>query len=184
MELKQHLVLSLGLLMLASTGCESEYASAQAAAESKSPAVRTSIINAEGKTIGGATFTQEPEGVRIRMEVTGISPGIHGFHFHETGKCDTPDFASAGAHFNPLGKKHGLLSMEGPHAGDLPNIVAAADGSAKVDWLAHGLTLMQGKPNSLRKEGGSAIMIHEKQDDGMTDPAGNSGARVACGVIR
>ncbi|TMV52716.1 superoxide dismutase family protein [Paenibacillus mesophilus] len=184
MKGKQYGLLTLGLLLLAATGCGSKPVSGRAAAESPEPAVRTTIVNTEGKTIGSATFTQEPGGVRVRMEVSGITPGVHGFHFHDTGKCDTPDFTTAGPHLNPTSKKHGLLSMEGPHAGDMPNLTAGADGVAKADWLAGGVTLAKGKPNSLHKEGGTAIVIHEKADDGMTDPAGNSGARIACGVIR
>lgn len=179
---KRYGLLSLGLLLLAAPGCGTEPVSGRAAADA--PTVRTSVVNAEGKTIGQATFAQEPGGVRVRLEATGIPPGVHGFHFHETGKCEAPDFTSAGAHFNPRGKKHGLLSMAGPHAGDLPNLEVGADGIAKADWLAAGLSLAAGKPDSLRKAGGTAIVIHEKADDGMTDPAGNSGARIACGVVR
>ncbi|MDF2718258.1 MAG: superoxide dismutase copper/zinc binding protein [Paenibacillus sp.] len=181
---KQYGLLSLGLLMLAATGCDSKQVSGPAAAESAESMVRATVVNAEGKPVGGAAFTQEAGGVRVRLDVTGIPQGVHGFHFHDTGKCEAPDFTSAGPHLNPHGKKHGLLSMEGPHVGDLPNVTVGADGAAKTDWLASGLTLEKGKPNSLRKEGGTAIMIHEKADDGMTDPAGNSGARIACGVIR
>ncbi|MDF2724204.1 MAG: superoxide dismutase copper/zinc binding protein [Paenibacillus sp.] len=180
----KHLVAALSLVALAASGLQAGTVSARELADTKGAAVRSTIVNTEGKQIGGATFTEEPGGVRIRLEVSGLAQGVHGFHFHETGKCDAPDFTTAGSHLNPLGKKHGLLSMEGPHAGDLPNLVAAADGSAKAEWLAGGVTLKPGQPNSLRKEGGTAIVIHEKADDGMTDPAGNSGARIACGIIR
>ncbi|GAA3407967.1 superoxide dismutase family protein [Paenibacillus hodogayensis] len=176
-------LLVLSLLMLAAAGCQAKPASV-GAAEAAGSVVNTTIVNTAGKTIGSGTLTQEPEGVRIRLEVKGIAEGVHGFHFHEKGLCEPPEFTSAGAHFNPAHKKHGLLSLEGPHAGDLPNLVAGADGSAKAEWLAAGVTLQKGRPNSLLKEGGTAIVIHEKADDGMTDPAGNSGARIACGVIR
>ncbi|RKN80446.1 superoxide dismutase family protein [Paenibacillus ginsengarvi] len=177
-------LISLGVLLLAATGCQSQSVSGQAAAEPAKAVIQSSIVNGTGQTIGKATLMEQPGGVRIQMEVKGISPGVHGFHIHEVGKCEGPDFTSAGAHFNPLDKKHGLLSMAGPHAGDMPNLVAAADGSANADWLLSGVTLAPGKPNSLLKEGGTSLMIHEKADDGMTDPSGNSGARIACGVIR
>lgn len=181
---KQYGLLSLGLLLLAAPGCQAKAVSGQAAEEAAGAVVRSTIVNTQGKSIGGATFTQEPGGVRVRIEVNGLPQGAHGFHFHETGKCDAPDFKTAGEHFNPTGKKHGLLSMAGPHAGDMPNLVVAADGTAKAEWFESKVTLAKGKPNSLLKEGGTAIVIHEKADDGMTDPSGNSGARIACGVIR
>ena len=177
-------LLSVSLLLLAAAGCQSRPVSGGAAAESAPSTVKSPVLNSQGKSIGEATFIQESGGVRVRMDVKGIPTGVHGFHFHEMGICEAPDFASAGAHLNPAGKKHGLLSMEGPHAGDMPNLVAGADGTAHADWLATGVTLMKGQPNSLRKEGGTAIVIHEKADDGMTDPSGNSGGRIACGAIR
>ncbi|MEF3303071.1 superoxide dismutase family protein [Paenibacillus sp. GYB003] len=184
MNRKQGGLLSLGLLLLAAAGCESKPVAGQAAADAAGSVVRTTIVNTEGKPVGGATFTQEPGGVRVKLEVKGIPQGVHGFHFHEIGKCEGPDFKSAGEHFNPHAKKHGLLSMEGPHAGDMPNLVTGADGTAQVEWLETKVTLAKGKPDSLLKEGGTALVIHEKADDGMTDPAGNAGARIACGPIR
>lgn len=174
--------LVLSLLLLTASGCGAQTVSVSTA-EAAEAGVRTAIVNTEGKTIGEASFAEEPGGVRIRLQLKGIPAGTHGFHVHETGKCSPPDFTSAGPHFNPQGKKHGLLSLAGPHAGDLPNLVAGADGNVTAEWLASGLTLAQGQPNSLRKPGGTAIVIHEKADDGMTDPAGDSGARIACGVI-
>lgn len=177
---KQRGWVALALLLLAASGFEAK----QVSAKDANPNIRTAIVNAEGKTIGGATFTQEPDGVRIRLEVKGIPAGVHGFHFHEKGLCEPPGFTTAGEHFNPKAKKHGLLSLHGPHAGDLPNLVAGADGTASAEWVASGVTLQKGQPNSLLKEGGTALIIHEKADDGMTDPSGNSGSRIACGVLR
>ncbi|PYI53510.1 superoxide dismutase family protein [Paenibacillus flagellatus] len=179
-------LLALGLMLSVAVGCEEGRSSVNTAAASErlETVVRTPVLNAEGKTIGTAELTQERGGVRVRVEASGLSPGAHGFHIHETGRCDAPDFKTAGAHLNPEGKKHGLHNPQGPHAGDMPNLQVGSDGKGKADWVAPGVTLAIGKPNSLLKEGGTAIVIHEQADDDRTDPAGNAGARIACGVIR
>ena len=124
----------------------------------------------------------EAQRVKIALEVEKLPPGPHGFHIHAVGRCDPPDFASAGAHFNPEGKKHGLKNPEGPHAGDLSNLVVGPDGTAKATASAPRVTLGAG-PNSVFQPGGTALVIHAAPDDDVTDPAGNSGARIACGVI-
>ena len=140
------------------------------------------IKNEQGEVAGSAKLSEVPEGVAIDIQVSGLTPGKHGIHIHEFGKCEGPDFKSSGGHFNPTGKKHGHENPEGPHAGDLGNLEAGEDGTAKAVLLAQGATLSEG-PNSLLKADGSSIMIHAGPDDEITDPAGNSGARVACGVI-
>jgi superoxide dismutase, Cu-Zn family len=140
------------------------------------------LRNAEGQVLGMAIFTQEAQGVRISVTVKGLSPGEHGIHIHSVGKCEPPDFLSAGPHFNPTNKKHGLTNPEGPHAGDLPNLVVGEDGSAVYEHITDRVTLTPGEL-SLFDEDGSSLVIHAGPDDQMTDPAGNSGARVLCGVI-
>ncbi len=140
------------------------------------------LRDAEGKVLGVALFVQEAQGVRISLTVKGLSPGEHGIHIHAVGKCEPPDFLSAGPHFNPTSKKHGLNNPEGPHAGDLPNLVVGEDGSAVYEYVTNLVTLTPGEL-SLFDEDGSALVIHANPDDQMTDPAGNSGARVLCGVI-
>ncbi|AFC30096.1 superoxide dismutase copper/zinc binding protein [Paenibacillus mucilaginosus 3016] len=142
------------------------------------------IIGIRGTSIGKAKLSQAPEGVRIQLDAAHLPPGPHGFHFHETGRCEAPDFKTAGAHFNPTGRKHGTENPQGPHAGDLPNIEADKNGMAKADFVMKGLTLEKGKPTSLLKEGGTSLVIHEKADDYKTDPSGNSGARIACGAVK
>ena len=112
-----------------------------------------------------------------------LPPGKHGIHIHAVGKCEGPAFTTAGGHLNPDAKKHGKENPEGPHAGDLLNLEVKADGTAKATLLDTMVTLGDG-PNSVFHEGGTAIVIHEKEDDYKTDPAGNSGARIACGVIQ
>ena len=140
------------------------------------------LADSQGKKVGTAELTQTPEGVRIALTVSGLAPGQHAFHIHAAGKCEAPDFKSAGAHFNPYDKKHGLKNPEGPHAGDMENIQVGSDGAGTAEIVNKQVTLADG-PNSLFHEGGTAIVIHASPDDYVTDPAGNAGARVACGVI-
>lgn len=140
------------------------------------------LRDAEGKVLGMAVFVQESQGVRISVTVKGLSPGEHGIHIHSVGQCEPLDFLSAGPHFNPTNRKHGLTNPEGPHAGDLPNLVVGEDGSAVYEQMTDRVTLTPGEL-SLFDEDGSSVIIHAGPDDQMTDPAGNSGARLLCGVI-
>ena len=141
------------------------------------------IVNAQGEKIGTAAFSQTKAGVAIKINVSNLPPGTHGIHIHTVGKCEGPDFKSAGGHLNPDMKKHGTENPEGPHAGDMPNLEVGGNGQAHTTILAKGVTLGSG-PNSLFHDGGTAIVIHEKADDYKTDPSGNSGNRIACGVVQ
>ncbi|BBN98429.1 superoxide dismutase family protein [Sporolactobacillus terrae] len=143
-----------------------------------------SLINAKNEEMGTAKLSETAKGVRIELEAEGLTPGIHAIHFHEYGSCTPPDFMSAGAHFNPENKKHGLKNPMGPHAGDMVNIFADRHGHVKTVLFNSMVTLKEGKPNSLRDADGSALIIHEKGDDQVTDPSGNSGDRILCGVIK
>lgn len=140
------------------------------------------IKDVNGQQIGIATLTESADGVRIALDAEKLPSGFHEFHIHNTGKCDPPDFKSAGPHFNPGGTKHGMKNPEGPHAGDLPNIEVGQDGKAKAIVTAKEVTLGAGK-NSLFPEGGTSLVIHADPDNEITDPAGNSGERIACGII-
>jgi Cu-Zn family superoxide dismutase len=151
-------------------------------AQSATQSAHADIVNAHGQKIGIATIHRADGGIRIDIQVSQLPLGSHGIHIHTAGKCEGPGFTSAGAHFNPTSKKHGKDNPEGPHAGDLLNIQVEASGDAKASLLDPNITLGDG-PNSIFHEGGTAIVIHEKADDYKTDPAGNSGARIACGVI-
>jgi superoxide dismutase, Cu-Zn family len=135
-----------------------------------------------GQSVGTATLTQVGGAVRILLEAKGLSPGLHAMHVHAVGKCDPPDFTSAGAHFNPTGKQHGALNPQGSHAGDLPNLNIAADGSGRLETTTEQITLGTGS-TSLWDTDGSALVIHAAPDDFKTDPTGNAGGRIACGVI-
>jgi len=140
------------------------------------------LRDAGGRTIGTALLTEAGTAVRISLQARGLPPGPHGIHIHAVGQCEPPMFASAGAHFNPDGRQHGLNNPQGAHAGDLPALVAAANGTASYA-ATNAMVRLSAGPNSLFDEDGSAIVIHANDDDQVTDPTGNSGDRVACGVI-
>ena len=144
--------------------------------------VHVELKDPKGRQVGTATLTQGSKGVVIMLEISKLPPGTHAFHIHEHGHCDGPDFKSCGGHFNPFGKQHGTKNPKGPHAGDLPNIVVGSDGTLKQKIVASLVTLESGK-NALLREGGTALVIHAAADDYKTDPAGNAGARIACGLI-
>jgi Cu-Zn family superoxide dismutase len=139
------------------------------------------LYDTEGNKIGTARLTETPHGVFIGVRLWNMPPGWHAFHIHSVGQCEPP-FKSAGGHFNPFGKKHGILNPEGMHAGDLPNIYVGADGSLEFDVLATQVTLGTAE-NNLFDDDGSSFVIHKGPDDYGTDPAGDAGPRIACGVI-
>ena len=154
-----------------------------AAAAAEDPlAARAILKNARGGTVGTALLVAEHDGVSVMLQVHDLPAGTHAFHVHAVGRCDPPDFQSAGPHFNPTGKKHGAKNPQGHHLGDLPNIQVAASGKGEARTVVKDATLAPG-PNSLFGSQGTSLVVHEKADDEMTDPAGNAGARIACGVV-
>ena len=142
---------------------------------------RAELKDAGGNTVGEAVLEQRGEEVRITATFTALVSGTHAFHIHEVGTCEPP-FESAGGHFNPTGKQHGKDNPQGAHAGDLPNIEVPANGRAKVEATAKGVSLGAAQ-NGLLDADGSALVVHEGADDYKSDPAGNAGKRIACGVI-
>jgi Cu-Zn family superoxide dismutase len=140
------------------------------------------LLDPESRPVGRAYFTEEDDGVRIEFILHGLPPGSHAVHIHEGSECAPPEFESAGGHFNPFDKEHGLNNPKGPHAGDLPNIQIAEDGTYRGTVSAKLVTLRSGA-NSLLRGGGTSIVIHASPDDHRSQPSGNSGARIACGRI-
>lgn len=140
------------------------------------------LKDAAGKTLGSVFVAQGPDGVKVVLTYNGLPAGDHGMHFHAVGKCEGPDFASAGAHFNPENKKHGLLAPDGPHAGDLPDLIVPTSRTGIYETTTNLVTLGSG-PDQLIGQFGAALVVHASPDDGKTDPSGNSGARIACAVL-
>ena len=167
------LLTSAAILLLAIPASAQEAGSANA-----------TFIDVEGTNIGSVTLTQGDDGVAITGGLSGIAAGEHGFHFHAVGDCDPAGaFESAGGHFNPTEHQHGTENPEGPHAGDLPNVTAAADDTVAVDLSSNLISLTEGDPAYVFDADGTALMIHADPDDMKTDPSGNSGDRIACAVI-
>ncbi len=155
---------------------------AAVAADKPGKGATATLAKADGTAVGTASFTNRPGGVWMKVEVQGLVPGTHGIHLHAVGTCTAPDFASAGPHWNPMHKMHGLQSPQGAHMGDLPNLVVKADGSGKLETMIKGATFDSGEM-SLFDSDGTALVIHAGPDDNVTDPSGNSGGRIACGAV-
>ena len=147
------------------------------------PAAVARLFDASGNPVGNVLLSQDGSSLRILLDVNGLPPGDKAVHIHEVGKCDGPSFESAGAHFNPTRAEHGISNPRGPHAGDLPDVTVNSAVKVHLEVSAKLVTLDKKAPASLLDADGSAIVIHERADDKRTDPAGDSGARIACGVI-
>ncbi|MEC1523598.1 superoxide dismutase family protein [Neobacillus niacini] len=140
------------------------------------------MLNDKGDSIGIVKFQEISSGVKLIFNLKELPAGEHAVHIHDKGICKTPDFKSSGKDLNPDGKDHGLLHPKGAHSGDLPNLIVEDDGTVKAELIAPSVTLKEGKATLIRKDG-TAIVIHEEKDDGMTQPEGEAGDIIACGEI-
>lgn len=156
-------------------------------AAAKKTKITVELKDAKGASVGTAEISgpagPSDHGVTVKLRLHGLEPGEHALHFHQNPVCEAPDFKSAGPHFNPAKMKHGLMNPEGPHAGDMPNFKADAKGNAKATVHNNRVSLGE-REDSLFANGGTALVVHAKADDMKTDPAGNAGDRIACGVIK
>lgn len=143
---------------------------------------RADLKGPAGEDLGTVQFTETPSGVLVHLQLRNVTPGTHAFHLHQTGRCEAPSFESAGGHFNPTNAEHGFKDASGPHAGDLPNVHVPPSGALEIEVLAGDVRLGEGE-NSLFDADGSAVVLHRGADDYMTDPAGDAGTRIACGVV-
>ena len=167
---------------LAIASCAAALLVATASISLSAELANAALKDGHGKAMGDVDIRQTNAGVLLKVSIKGLPPGEHAFHIHEFGKCEAP-FTSAGGHFNPSHHKHGMLSGEA-HAGDMPNLHVPQSGDLTIEVLNTAVTLEKDKPNSLLDSDGSAIVIHAKADDYRSDPAGNAGDRIACGVIQ
>ncbi len=170
------------LLILVACNNQSEEVDAPETASAAFEILRADIKNTDGETIGEAIIGNDNGNLLLDLTVSTINPGSHGFHIHTVGSCEAPDFKSAGGHWNPLGAEHGIENPNGSHAGDLPNLDVDDNGNATLVQFSLG-DLASGAADTLLDEDGGAIVIHADADDLSSDPAGNAGPRIACGVL-
>lgn len=174
------LATTLGLSIFLTGCCCTDHSKSSKSQAKSAPTAVAVLSPAAGKPVAGkVTFTSQPGGVRVVADIAGLTPGLHGFHIHEKGDCSAADFTSAGGHFNPLGAKHGAPTDAERHVGDFGNIEADASGRARLDQVFSWLTFTG--TNSIL---GRAVIVHDKPDDLKTQPTGNAGGRIACGVIQ
>jgi Cu-Zn family superoxide dismutase len=153
-----------------------------AEAQSGKPSARAELKDAQGQKVGTLTLEETGDGMRVTASVTGLPPGTHGIHFHARGQCQAPKFESAGDHFNPAQREHGLQNPRGPHAGDLPNLEVRPDGTGRLEHVTREIALQPGAASVFDADGTAAV-VHAKPDDQVSGPSGNSGDRIACGVV-
>jgi len=180
--MKVSILLSSGLVAVAVAIAGAQTPAPVGTTGQPSPTASGSFMDAEGRTIGQVRLQQTPRGVLLKIDLTSATPGIHAIHMHKVGRCDTPSFDSAGDHLDTAAHKHGFLNPAGQHTGDLPNLDVPSTSKLSVEYALDGVTVEPG-PRSLLDADGSALVIHAGKDDYVSDPAGQSGDRLACARI-
>lgn len=176
---------AMALSLVTVTAASAQQALGVPVQQSGDQVARAVLMDPNGNSIGSAELVQTPnEAVLIRLTVEGLEPGTHAFHIHETGVCTPPDFSSAGGHYAPHGRSHGIFHEDGEHGGDLLNLQVPESGRVQTERLAPHVTLVPGAAGFLLDDDGSALVIHAGADDYESQPSGDAGSRVACGVIR
>ncbi len=170
--------LAFAAVSLALAGCATDRVDSAAG-----PGAGAELRDGAGQVRAQAAVAQVGDALRIRVEASGLAPGRYAAHIHSVGRCDPPAFESASGHWNPTGRQHGRDNPQGMHKGDLPDLVVGADGRGTVEHMIAGAWLSAGTTPMLDADG-AAMMIHQRPDDNRTDPSGNAGARIACGVFR
>lgn len=176
------LALMVGLSACATSGDTSSPASAGSSATEAMPSASATLLGGDGSAHGTAKIVQTAEGLQVSVAATGLTPGVHAAHVHMTGTCTGPDFTSAGGHWNPTAKQHGMQNPMGSHMGDMPNMTVGADGTGTLTYTIAGGTLIDGATPLLDADG-AAVVVHADPDDYKSDPAGKAGGRIACGVL-
>jgi Cu-Zn family superoxide dismutase len=170
-------------LALAAGACSTAGREQAAVDAPRGPGVsQADLRDTSGRTLARASVSQVGDAVRVRIEAAGLAPGIYGAHVHSAGRCDAPAFESAGPHWNPTGRQHGRDNPAGQHLGDLPNLMVGTDGRGSFEFTIPG-AMLSGGPGPVLDDDGAAVVVHARADDYRTDPSGNSGARIACGVL-
>ena len=177
-------MLTIAMLPLLAVACAAPGTTSMGRTRGAPPALilTTQLLGPNGEMLGTATLTQEADGARVSAQVAGLPAGDYAIHLHAIGRCEAPGFTTAGGHFNPGMKQHGSLNPMGEHAGDLPNITVGADGRGTLAALRPGLRLVDGAAPLVDADG-AAVILHAAPDDYKTDPTGNAGSRIACGVL-
>lgn len=174
--------ISLILAFASLSACQTATTNGSASHEGANIGATAQLVSSTGVPVGKATLTQVADGLLLRVEAQTLSPGLHGIHLHSVGKCEGPKFESSGGHWNPMARQHGLENPMGTHSGDMPNLEASASGTAAYSYTIKGASL-EGGPLAVLDADGTSVIIHAKADDNKTDPSGNSGDRLDCGVF-
>ena len=180
--MKTLLALSSALLVVGVSGCAMSGEGPASAGSREMPGATATLLGPDGASHGTARVAQVAAGLQVSIEATGLTPGVHAAHVHMTGTCTAPDFASAGGHWNPTARQHGMENPMGSHKGDMPNVTVGADGTGALTYTIADATLTGGT-NPLLDADGAAVVIHADPDDNKSDPAGKAGGRIACGAL-